>query len=858
MKYGDTLRQRSIPAWGHFNIDYDYLKDLIKHHTTAGTGRAVSIPGQGATSERAFSDTFLRALKAQHDRITLFIRSKSGEIERRLEHIAKSLEPLKSHRVSKGHNGRLPARVVERYAKIDADVTKTGEEIQSLSRFRVAQRTGFRKILKKYRRWTRDRDAERRFKNEVTRSSDSFYQLDLGYLLDQYIHVLGALRANFDTLGAPRLPINNAKASTSLLEFAKATHAGTDVDFDLALSLTPLGTSGTKATYWIHPDHVVEAKVLLLQHMGLFSRPNTATDNHSPERYFQRPTSSTNNDGHYGNKNDAGLLVLDHPELFAIKQNASTIGGIEETAGTLQIKAAGNARWTSSGDAAVVVNLDSKATKEPLIARLKRKQLAEFFDTYPPLHRQQDISLQHEQEQGANSAEDDGIDATREWLKNHDQVRPIAGICSERTRFVGLHNNHSGGMWAILDEDIFMKSTLHKDLGDDDWPAGAREGSIAFPHAVLQIRREGTHAATLIQTLDRSHLVERARGFSLEAHAVWACCKPDAMSPPVWMSLLDQDIRKLPPAIKRQRRKGSSTHGSVAHLSPPQTSTSANSPTDGFSSPLHYGESSATSAPEFVEPPPLQAFRKKRKPSAYYPPTTQFEAEGQRYWNEYDNPESEDEGYYIYIDPDAPVKFPGQEFIEAIATKARQLFGIPEAPEEGSVTDSVESSDDEMGDESAAVVAAQDYGTFSPKHDAPQHQGYFNGLFRTLRGPQREALIHQENVRERRTLLSELQVHQHKTEMTKARFYSMCIVVASVINIMLSVMTLTSRKKERGVVDFAVLFGTAFNLVLCAIALITMQTRRERLGWVHQGLVGVFVVGNLVADFLLVRWVFGV
>jgi SPX domain protein involved in polyphosphate accumulation len=104
------------------NIDYDYLKDLIKHQTTSGTNKAVSIPGQGTGStEKAFSETFLRVLQAQHDRINLFVRSKSGEIERRLEHIGKSLEQLRSRR---SHEARLPARTVERYAKIDADVAR--------------------------------------------------------------------------------------------------------------------------------------------------------------------------------------------------------------------------------------------------------------------------------------------------------------------------------------------------------------------------------------------------------------------------------------------------------------------------------------------------------------------------------------------------------------------------------------------------------------------------------------------------------------------------------------------------------------------------------------------------------------
>jgi SPX domain protein involved in polyphosphate accumulation len=106
------------------NIDYDYLKDLIKHQTTPGTNKAVSIPGQGESTERAFRETFLHVLQAQHDRINLFIRSKSGEIERRLDHISKSLEQLQLKQRTSPQGARLPARVVERYAKIDADVAK--------------------------------------------------------------------------------------------------------------------------------------------------------------------------------------------------------------------------------------------------------------------------------------------------------------------------------------------------------------------------------------------------------------------------------------------------------------------------------------------------------------------------------------------------------------------------------------------------------------------------------------------------------------------------------------------------------------------------------------------------------------
>lgn len=106
------------------NIDYDSLKDLIKHQTTPGTNRAVSIPGQGESTERAFRETFLHILNEQHDRINLFIRSKSGEIERRLDHISKSLGQLRSKQRATAPGVPLPARTIERYAKIDADVAR--------------------------------------------------------------------------------------------------------------------------------------------------------------------------------------------------------------------------------------------------------------------------------------------------------------------------------------------------------------------------------------------------------------------------------------------------------------------------------------------------------------------------------------------------------------------------------------------------------------------------------------------------------------------------------------------------------------------------------------------------------------
>jgi SPX domain protein involved in polyphosphate accumulation len=540
---GDTVRS----AWSSLrhatranlpldNIDYDYLKDLIKHQTTPGTNKAVSIPGQGESSERAFGESFLHVLQAQHDRINLFVRSKSGEIERRLEHISKTLEQLQQKQHAYPPGARLPARVVERYAKIDADVTRyvpdtvgamtghrqltrgrIGEEIRSLSRFQVVQRTGFTKILKKYRRWTKDRELNQAFKEQIVSHPNSLFQLDLSYLLDHYIAVLGALRAIFDSDGASTANAESDNAQSAAARISRTLERGDELDFDLALTTIPLGSHGNRATYWIHPDHFVEAKVLLLQQMRLYTSKNSCSSrvqsaHATPAR---RKSSSGNTDRFLGVGDDVGLLVLDHPEAFAIKQNASTIGSTEATKGNIVFKAAGNVHCVSSGDAAVVVCADTKgqqqATSKIKTVRCRVNSLQSFWDQGTSPSEDRKDNEPQGQESGGGSKD---ITAIRQWLTEHGEARPIAGVGSKRTRFIGLQNNSAGGVWATLDKDVYMKDSMSKDLASDDWPSVAQAKSIKFPHAILEVRREGTQAASLIQTLDRSHLVCRTSSIS--------------------------------------------------------------------------------------------------------------------------------------------------------------------------------------------------------------------------------------------------------------------------------------------------------------------------------------------------------
>jgi hypothetical protein len=98
-------------------------------------------------------------------------------------------------------------------------------------------------------------------------------------------------------------------------------------------------------------------------------------------------------------------------------------------------------------------------------------------------------------------------------------VRPIASICSRRTRFVGLHSSAVGGCWASLDRDIILRKSLPEDLCRDGSFTEVATDASSFPHAVLELRREGAQSASLIRLLDRSHLVCQFHNFIFQSRA---------------------------------------------------------------------------------------------------------------------------------------------------------------------------------------------------------------------------------------------------------------------------------------------------------------------------------------------------
>lgn len=410
-----------------------------------------------------------------------------------------------------------------------------------MSRFVGAQRLAFQKLLKKYKKWTGSAELGKRFQREVLGRPSSFSRRDFAPLLAQWSEVLAAVRAPFaagvhwhagsaaqnSSSGSKedklitsytsddykRIASSTKYSSAALLHAACET--GSSIDVDTALAILPLGLAAGKASYWIHPDNLVEIQVLLLRYTRLWMPTTSGKPSQIPSPTRSMSGRSLGAGGGMS-ENDVGVIICDELERFAKRRSSATISDSENIPGMSAEKAVTSIRYASKGDAVVVVGTSSRIGHssakgtDPGVkkARFKRRALRDLFDmnTESSLARTRSDSSRHSSLSEADQLQD--VDSVRKWLQDHREVQPLVQIQFNRSRFVGLGNNRSGGVWATLDQNVCMRRCSSGTLNaNGDKLAMIEGGADTFPHAVLEVRYEGEGVPKLVAMLDESHLV---------------------------------------------------------------------------------------------------------------------------------------------------------------------------------------------------------------------------------------------------------------------------------------------------------------------------------------------------------------
>ena len=871
MKFGDTFRQRSIPEWSSCsfstipcpsfglqlinldNVDYDELKQLIKERTSKrSTTGPVSIPGQGNTDAAwgQLQDDLFPILSNQHERVNLFTRSKYGEFERRMDYIdrqARLLTGQKTERFSQ------PVQNTRRYAKLVQEADSVGEDIQSLSRYVATQKQAFRKILKKYRKWTGSSGLELRMNNETFCQPGSALSLDFMPLLDRLARTSSSLTAlshphgNAGEQPTPQHRKSSATVPRKSKSIASRLHGeflhSSPLEFDAAFSIVPLGMAGGRASYWVHRDNLEEVTVLLRRYMrdrNVSLSPSTSSST------SLNSLPSTRRDSLHSavSKARVHISMFDNLHRFIKARGAVTVGQAEDLIDSVSSMLAMSILW-SSDPKAIVLTSDLSPSAAPIqrhvdIAHVKRKDLVKLFvpEGRPPTRcrggstRKPPIS-------------DINLEVHRDWLALNRDVKPLAEVQCTRSRFAGLNNTSEVGTWALMDNDITLSSVDTSTIGNSTSDDATDVQS--FPHTVLDVRWEFSRSPEVVRALDSTHLVQRIRGFSMEAQAISSICQPSDMPSTMWQAWLERDIRKVPPLQTRRNLRKTPTKAAGSERSSAESSSI-------FS--IGAINSSATSLQESSRSTPPSPPLKSRQDAVVTPrstnktpPRRKFRQERQaiqRYWNEFDDGDevTDDQRYAIYVNPDEQTYFPGAKPIRKALSSMYQSLGrtqrriiswLPMQSRGGGRDHDIEEGvrrpllglhkrdaeydNDESSDTDPSLPIAKSSNRRCSTVRPP------------ITGARRTSLLKPRHI-------TKPQYFHTSHETALFRTYLGCYFIAFVLLIMSAIMRATGRHKAQVQVDAGVLVGVIAALGSAIIAISLMISREEKLGWLHRALGG--------------------
>lgn len=835
MKFGDTLYQRSVPKWAAYNFKYNELKHLIKTKTSAGAVGPLDIPTQGRSRWQELDNQLLRLLQAEYDNVTLFMKSKQGEIDRRVGHLEKQVR-IAEHAVAENQLDR-PILQARKYQRLVKDAEEISDEVQNLARFAAVQKTAFRKLLKKYRKWTGSTNLQTRvdvevFSSEKLRTDYSDYQqhlTELSTILTEELAgpMLTGKTRDSSTERRNRVSTQSLKRS-SIGQINDATLRG-PLAFDAAVLTVPYGEAAGSAIYWIHPDNLDEARTLLLKYMrdasttSAPSRINSAISIASQKRpatLFNPPHDLTHS------------IFFDNAQRF-----------VKDSSQSRPTRIALSAHWNQEPEAAVTLAGLSPTSAGSTILTIKNKDLPSALqrDSRP-------ISFPNE------------VSAIRNYLTEHRDVKPLAELSSVRSRYLGITNSADVASWATLDASITVTPVDMAHIDDETYHPNTGD---AFPYAVLHIRWEFARTPAIVRTFDSSYLAERIYDFTLEDMAIHTVHKELPETP--WRSLLDKDIRKVPILPNKNRSRASTrvkaSQPDISGISSGPSSTDGVASGSIFSTTL--GQSSATSedhvtSGEISDPfkpttSPING-RKKKRARILVPERA---PRPERYWNEFDDGDSDvnpEERYAIYIDPDAPL-FPGSEAVSKAFSAVYDSFSRGTSRAASWLPLGAKVWEKQSSAERAPLLGGQVVGDGDADSSGSDTDGF---LIQRPHKPKssRRSASHGSGSRSMYRPHQILSPRQKALERTLFHFYSGLIAISCVFLVMSSILLGTGRRKAKVQVDVGVLTGVLAAEVCAVCAMVLIMLRKQRLSVLHWGIVGASVAIVVIVGVSLLALMF--
>ncbi|KAF9378366.1 vacuolar transporter chaperone [Podila verticillata] len=527
MKFGSHLKAHRTPHWKFNFVDYDGLKAHLKTYT----------------DDREFTehneDQFIKLLRSELDKVASFQGLKLGEVLRRTDHCEFTIQQHQMPSAKSSEKLTLASFVVT-----ESEINKITQDVQDLARYQRLNYTAFLKIIKKHDKHT-GYILRTRFMNWL--NNQPFHKESFAPLVSRLSTLYNIVRTG------------NAPAAS------KARSIDSSQEEEEELEQHP-GYVPKKSAYWVHPDSIMDLKMLILKYLPLVVYEPT------PALSSSHRSASSQMSTCLASESPVSTVYLDNEDFELYMAQVEH----RETAETVRL------RWYGSESKQIWVEHQQKTTvasppspsgpSPPANKPVSTKHRFQLKAKYVPnlVQGTAELSKAVQQMRLSGQKSEQEMEQFGQSTRNvqtrvqQRRLQPVVQTFFNRTAF---QVPGDARVRITIDTDVVMvrerrieTSDIYKrpwnptDLKADNYPFShvSPQDIVRFPFAVMQIRtltEPDEETPTWVDHIAQSPLVQLVPNFSKELHAIATLYESRVGLLPFWLSDMDRDLRKSTTSI---------------------------------------------------------------------------------------------------------------------------------------------------------------------------------------------------------------------------------------------------------------------------------------------------------------------
>ncbi|KAF9181165.1 vacuolar transporter chaperone [Haplosporangium sp. Z 11] len=561
MKFGTQLKAQRTPHWKYHFVDYDGLKALLK---SKSHGREFTEQDEAQ---------FVKQLNAELEKVASFQAMKLGEVQRRTEHCEFTIQ---QHQLPSGKS--CERLTLSSFVETESEINKITQDLQDLARFQRLNYTAFLKIVKKHDKHT-GFTLRPHFMNQQL-NNHPFHK-------ESFASLVGRLSTLYNIVRTGTAPAVTRTQS---------------IDSEEDEELVQSGCIPKKTVFWVHPDCMMDVKMLILKYLPMVVYEPTPAQNSSLGSASQLSSYLTS-------ESPVSTIYLDNQDFDLYMAQVE----YRERSETVRLRWYGNEKkhmWvehqqksmqsasSSNGGASSSTTTSSTAapaSDEPVVTKhrfqIKTKYVPKLVQG---VARTNKVVEQLRRSGQKTEQEIQQFEEATRLVQSRIKKRGLQPVTQTFFNRTAFQVPGDARVRITIDTDVVMvreKSIQTSDLYDRPWHptellaenypfSHIREQDIVrFPYAIMQIRtmtEPQEEVPSWVDHISQSHLVEMVPNFAKDQHAIATLYESRVNLLPFWLSDMDRDIRK-PMMLTGGFPRRSTTHDSNSNSGSNDTLTSSRS-----------------------------------------------------------------------------------------------------------------------------------------------------------------------------------------------------------------------------------------------------------------------------------------